>query len=124
MYCVLINNGYASTLGGANPLTFNRADESLRDHPIVRGRNVAENVPFVATFGGSAFRLRAEVDATPLMVFRAELGGRSHRGATYGGSESDGANATRPAEGMLQGVALVTGEGRVVVSGEAAMFSA
>src|SRR5687768_5609802 len=121
---VFINNGYASTPGGANPLTFNRSDGSLRDHPIVRGKNEKENVPFVATFGGSAFRLRAELDAAPLMVFKP--------GSVVLLTEELLTEQVRvtaqtprvPAEGMLQGVALVAGEGRVVVSGEAAMFSA
>jgi hypothetical protein len=70
-----------------------------------------ESVPFVATFGGNAFRLRAEQDATPLMVFRP--------GSIVLLTEellTEQVNVTpqtprTPAEGMLQGVALVVGEG-------------
>jgi hypothetical protein len=120
---VFINNGYASAPGD-NPLTFNRSDESLRDHPIVRGRNERENVPFVATFGGSAFRLRAELDATPLMVFGPGSVVLLTEELLTPEVKLTPQTPRVPAEGMLQGVALVTGEGRVVVSGEAAMFSA
>jgi hypothetical protein len=121
---VFINNGYAATPGSSNPLTFNQTDGSLRDHPIVRGRNEMENVPFVATFGGSAFRLRAELDATPLMVFRSGSIVLLTEELLTEQIKVTPQTPRIPAEGMLQGVAMVVGEGRVVVSGEAAMFSA
>ena len=123
---IFIHNGYAMTPGAPNPLTFRREDNSLRDHPIVRGRSVSEQIPYVATFGGQAFRLREGIDATPLMVFRDQS-------RVIFTSEIIPAGGPKTpvelmpwiyAEGLLQGAALEVGAGRVVMSGEAAMFSA
>jgi hypothetical protein len=76
-------------------------------------------VPFVATFGGSAFRLRAELDATPLMVFGPGSVVLLAEELLTPEVKLTPQSPRVPAEGKLQGVALVTGEGRVVVSGQA-----
>ena len=123
---IFINNGYAMQPGAPSPLTFRREDNSLRDHPIMRGRSVSEQVPFVATFGGHAFRLREDINASPLMVFGEEsIVIFTPKIIPAGGPETP--VELMPyiyAEGLLQGGALKIGEGRVVMSGEAAMFSA
>jgi hypothetical protein len=118
-----VHNGYAGTRGAPNPLVFALSDGSLKDHPITRGRNNAERVPFVATFGGHAFGLIAELNASPLIVFATES-------TVYLTDEmlTSGTIAPQtpriPADGLFQGAALKIGRGKVFMAGEAAMFSA
>ena len=45
------------TRSAAGPLLYTRADKSLADHPITRGRSEKERVDSVATFTGSAFQI-------------------------------------------------------------------
>ncbi len=121
---VFVHNGYAMTPGASNPLTFSQADGSLRDHAITRGRHAAEVIPFVATFGGHAFRVRSDLEASPLMVFRPQSVVYLTEQLLSGERVITRQTPHIPAEGLLQGVALQVGSGRVVMSGEAAMFSA
>jgi hypothetical protein len=121
---ILVHNGYAGTPGAPNPLVFALSDSSLKSHAITRGRGEAERVPFVATFGGHAFGLHSNVDASTLMVF-------APASIVYLTEEMLGAGGTItpqtpriPAAGLLQGAALKVGAGKVYMSGEAAMFSA
>ncbi len=104
--------------GGDGPDRFRREDGSLADHPITRGRSPAERVDSVATFTGQAFR--ATVPAAPLLVLDSTWSVLlPHRAWVF----SDSTPRTGGA-GLLQGAALRHGRGRVVVFGEAAMFSA
>lgn len=87
----------------------------VRHHPIVRGRNGAEQVHHVLTFDGQS--LKAPSGAVALLTLGPEA------------RESDNAQQLmvgtgRPVGGRAQGVALVHGQGRVVIMGEAAMFTA
>ena len=86
-------------------LIFRRADGTLLDHPITQG------IEQVATFGGSAFRL--ERQGEPLLVLGADV-------RMYFASDS----TEIAVNGWLQGAALTVGKGRVVVFGEAGMFTA
>lgn len=86
-------------------LTFRRADSTLSDHSITQG------IEQVATFGGSAFRL--ERQGEPLLVLGAGV-------RMYFASDS----SEIPVSGWLQGAALTIGKGRLVVFGEAGMFTA
>jgi hypothetical protein len=87
----------------------------VREHPITRGRNAGERVRHVLTFDGQS--LQVPDGAVALLTLGPEA------------RESDSAQQLeagvgRPVGGRAQGVALVHGRGRVVVMGEAAMFSA
>ena len=116
---VYMTNGYATDrLCGADEFVFARADGSLRDHPVVRGRSAAERVTSVRTFTGQAFR--GDSTVKPLFVLAPETVLLLPVEA-WKFSESTPRMA---ADGMLQGATLTPGKGRVAVFGEAAMFSA
>jgi hypothetical protein len=96
-------------------IAFTRANGSLRDHAITRGRNPSERIDRVVTFDGQS--LEAPAGAVPLLV----LGPQAKESAT---ADELMANVGRPVAGRAQGIALAHGRGRVVVMAEAAMFSA
>jgi hypothetical protein len=121
---IFVHNGYAGTRGAPNPLVFALSAKSLRDHPITRGRSNAERVPFVATFGGHAFRLHSDLDASPLMVFAPESTVYLTEEMLSGQGTITPQTPRIPADGLFQGAALKIGTGKVFMSGEAAMFSA
>ncbi len=99
-------NGYAIIPNAPGPMSFRRSDGTLRDHTITAG------IGEVATFTGSAFEIEGE--GRPLLVFG--------QGVVLVTAPND----PKPAgvTGRLQGAALIAGQGRVAVFGEAAMFSA
>ena len=117
---LLFGNAYASTESGPLP-PFTR-DAGLGEHPITRGRAADERIDTVSTFGGQAFRVHGVAPGTisPLLTLPERSVLRLPRRAGRLGERT----ATLPADGMLQGVALRRGEGRVAAFGEAAMFSA
>ena len=87
----------------------------VRDHPITRGRNTNEQIRHVLTFDGQS--LQAPPGAVALLTLGPEA------------RESDNAQqleagAGRPVGGHAQGIALIHGQGRVIIMGEAAIFSA
>jgi hypothetical protein len=112
-------NGYAlksTTAGGT--LIFTRAGGLTADHPIVRGRNPAEEITAVKAFTGQAFGARVPVAA--LLRMPPDW-------SVFFPQEAGVITATTPSEstsGLLQGAVLRHGQGRVAVFGEAAMFSA
>jgi hypothetical protein len=112
------SNGYASepTLSRGN-FVFKRSDGSLRDHPIVRGRNAEEAVASVMTFTGQAFGATGgqSVFVLPEQAFM-------WLPSVAGEISAD--TPRSPAGGLLQGATLSIGDGRVAAFGEAAMFSA
>ncbi|HEU4780930.1 MAG TPA: DUF4350 domain-containing protein [Steroidobacteraceae bacterium] len=100
-----------------NPDLFRTADRSLRDHPIVRGRNAQESVSSIRTFTGQAFRApRAE----PLLVLPAGYIGLMPTKAWEFSPDTRRVEI----EGWLQGAVQGFGQGRAAFFGEAAMFSA
>ena len=117
---VRFHNGYAEDpQAPPGPLVFGRADNSLADHPVTRGRFASERIQSVATFTGSAFQIdRGE----PLLTF---LGRESfsYTPNTFG-QEPDQDTPRIKITGWLQGAVTRLGNGRVAVFGEAAMFSA
>ncbi|MDB4913320.1 MAG: hypothetical protein JWM95_964 [Gemmatimonadetes bacterium] len=119
VFGVYMTNGYATDqYCTADEYVFQRADSSLRDHPIVRGRNEAERVTSVTTFTGQAFR--ADPSVQPLFVLARGTVLLLPAEAWKFSESTPHFSAT----GMLQGAALDFGKGRVAVFGEAAMFSA
>jgi hypothetical protein len=111
-------NGYARRPGPAGGiLLFSRSDDSLRDHPIVRGRNSEEPIRGVRTFLGQAF---GGTNAQPILVLPTDT--TLAMPATAG--EITSQTPTTPAGGMFQGATIEFGKGRVAAFGEAAMFTA
>ena len=90
----------------------------LIEGPVTRGTRPGEEVTSVRTFTGQAFTLPA--GARPII----ELDDRYHLLLPKTAWEFATQTTIIPAAGMAQGAHLQAGKGRVVVFGEAAMFSA
>ena len=117
---VRIHNGYAvDPQAPPGPLLYTRADKSLADHPITRGRTEKEKIDSVATFTGSAFLIDR---GDQILTF---LGAEaiSYTPKAFG-ERPDKDTPRVPIKGWHQGVVLRVGRGRVAIFGEAAMFSA
>jgi hypothetical protein len=85
---------------------------SLGSHPILRGRNAAEQVHWVVSFTGHAFFPSGRIQ--PLLIFGPRAIARLDRPET----------AIFPVGRWLQGGAVELGRGRAVVLGEASMCTA
>ncbi|MBI1686182.1 DUF4350 domain-containing protein [Caulobacter hibisci] len=105
------DNGFAKKTGGG-PEFFQRQDGSLLDHPITAG------IDRVQSFTGSSFR--APPAAKPLLVLRG--GWTILMPAKAWAFDKD--TPRHDGDGLLRGATLEVGKGRVVVMGEAAMFTA
>jgi hypothetical protein len=117
---IRFNNGYAlDPSAPPGPLVFKRADQSLADHAITRGRNAKEKVDSVATFTGSAFQLDGKGE--PLLTLSANAVAAMPK---QFGQHMNPETPRVPINGWLQSATLRSGRGRVAVFGEAAMFSA
>ena len=111
------NNGYAKDLNNKAQL-FEKSKGTLAEHPILKGTGVKKEIQSVKAFTGQAFL--SPPNAKPLLVF------------------SDSAVSLMPAkswrfpagtpeisiEGWNQGATLEFDKGRLVIFGEAAMFTA
>lgn len=102
----------------AKPTIFRRADETLRAHAIVRGRDAREPVTHVRTFTGQAFR--APATAEPLLVLPASFIALMPEKAWQFGPNTPRISVG----GWLQGAVMRVESGRAAFFGEAAMFSA
>lgn len=91
-------------------LAFSRGNGLLADHSITRGRSAGEAVNRVVTFTGQS--LSGPAAAIPLLRL------------SDGAYDWESRSLRFPAAGHVQALALDFGQGRVVVSGEAAVFSA
>lgn len=111
-------NGFAADTAKPGNAYFYRRDNSLLSCSITNGRNANESVNKVVTFTGQAFKTPAE--ATTILRFDKR----------YLLLETDTAwvfdSRTRytPIEGWAQGAYMKYGRGRLVMFGEAAMFTA
>jgi hypothetical protein len=117
---VRIHNGYAvDPQAPPGPLLYKRADKSLSDHQVTRGRSEKERIDSVATFTGSAFQIDR---GDPILTF---LGAEaiSYTPKAFG-QRPDEDTPRIPIKGWHQGVVMKVGKGRVAIFGEAAMFSA
>jgi hypothetical protein len=114
----MFTNGFAVDTANQGPAYFYRKDNTLISNSLTNGRNSKENIYKVVTFTGQAFSIPAE--ATSILRFDKR----------YTLLESDTAwvfdSSTKytPIDGWSQGAYMKYGNGRVVVSGEAAMFTA
>jgi hypothetical protein len=91
-------------------LEFSRTNRLLADNAITRGRSASERVNRVVTFTGQS--LSGPPDALPLLRL------------SDGAYDWESREVRYPATGHVQALALIAGSGRVVVSGEAALFTA
>jgi hypothetical protein len=101
---------------GREPDFFTRADGSLVDDLITRGRSADEQVGTLRTFVGTAFQ--APEGARPIIVLPE--GYAIHDC----GVPCPGPVPKHDAKGLLQGAVLTVGKGRVAMFTEAAMFTA
>jgi hypothetical protein len=110
----------ADHAGNPTFLRFSRDNGLLGDHPITRGRDASERIGTVVSFTGQSLTVPA--GATALL----SLGRTADERPTRADMFADPNDATRftSAAGRAQGLAMTVGRGRVVVLGEAAMFSA
>ena len=119
---LLFCNGYATKTGDQSDwFTLSRADNTLVEHAITSGRNPTEKVESIMTFTGQAFRLQPGISGDPLMILDS---GTVLFFPTDPFEERTNKVPRISAHGMLQGVTLRFGEGRIAVFGEAAMFTA
>lgn len=98
--------------GGPGMILFSRDAKLIGDHPIMQGRDDAERINRVVTFGGQS--LQGPAGSTPLL----KLSDTAMNILPFDG------NKRTSAAGQAQGVALTFGKGRVVVLGEASELSA
>ena len=125
---VLMNNGYTYPVDVTKPIEFKTIDGSLKSHPITRGRaGSGEQVDSVFTFTGQAFRAKPSAKVHPLMVLGE--GVRTYMPSNLDAGSTDFmqnlmASPYILSEGMMQGAVLEFGKGRVVILGEAGLFSA
>jgi len=96
-------------------LTFSRENGLLGSHPLLQGRGPDEKVKKVVAFTGQSLG----VPAGAAVLMKLGPGAREAQSA-----QELKAGTGRPVGGRAQGIALKPGKGRVVMMGEAAMFSA
>jgi hypothetical protein len=114
------NNGFAlPEKQGAGTLFFSRADGTLKEQAVTRGRSEAERIERVATFTGSAFQVESDT-VEPLLVFGKGVVTLMPQVAWQFTPETP----RESVEGWYQGATMRYGKGRVALFGEAAMFSA
>jgi hypothetical protein len=90
----------------------------LAECSLTKGRNNAEEVTSLQTFTGQAFH--AAENAIPIITLNDDYEVLLPETAWEFTKET----ARLPAEGFVQGAYMVYGEGRIVIFGEAAMFTA
>ena len=111
-------NGFVMDTISQGPSFFNFKDNTLIENSIVKGRNADENVEQVVTFTGQAIKIPE--DATPILVFNSNAVNLLPKRAW----QFDETTTRYGVEGWSQGAYKTYGKGKVVVFGEAAMFSA
>ncbi|KGJ86752.1 DUF4350 domain-containing protein [Colwellia psychrerythraea] len=111
------NNGYVEEVTNKAQL-FEVNKGTLLEHPILKGAGITEEITSVKAFTGQAFL--SPPDAKPLLVF-------ADSAISYMPTKSWEFPADTPeipVKGWNQGATLEFDKGRVVVFGEAAMFTA
>lgn len=121
-FSVEFSNGFVLELDEAGqviagPTIFARSAGKIGDHPITRGRNDREAIGQIASFTGSAFPITG--NAVSLFRFGADA---VMLVPTVAWEFTEHTSRAMVA-GWSQGAAIEHGNGRVVVAGEAAMFS-
>jgi uncharacterized protein (DUF2249 family) len=112
------SNGFVFDSIARGPALFDLEQKNLHENAITRGRNSDERVSRIATFTGQAFRIPKS--ASPILTFRNSYVNFLPDTAWVFTPETRRLNAG----GWSQGAYRRFGKGRVVVFGEAAMFTA
>jgi hypothetical protein len=113
------SNGFViDTTSQSSSSLFRFTDNTLRKSIITKGRNSQESVNQVATYTGQAFRLPD--DAIPILVFDKRYINLLPDTAWVFNDKTTKFSA----EGWSQGGFKKYGKGKIVVFGEAAMFTA
>ena len=111
-------DGFALDTAQAGPALFCRANGTLTDNILTNGRDADERVDSIYSFTGQAFTIPA--DASPVLAF-------DDRPLLLLSDTAWVFNANtifKPISGWSQLAFMEYGKGRVVMSGEAAMFTA
>jgi uncharacterized protein (DUF2249 family) len=111
-------NGFVFDTTSQGPALFQMQDGTLIESAITKGRNDLERVGQIVTFTGQAFKLPD--DAIPILIF-------DRRYVNYLPDTAWVFRESTPrfnAAGWSQGAYMPYGRGRIVIFGEAAMFSA
>jgi len=111
-------NGFVIHETERGAAVFTKENKSLSDNPITRGREASEAVDQIATFTGQAFEVPE--DATPILTFPKNYINLLPDTAWVFHRKTKTLTAT----GWSQGAYKKYQKGRVVVFGEAAMFTA
>lgn len=115
----VLNNGFASdTTNPHGQDLFIRNNKTLHSNKITNGRSDSEFVDSIYTFTGSAFTIPK--DAEPILTFNENF--ISLMPDTAWNFKNDTPKIS--VKGWSQGAAKEHGKGKVVIWGEAAMFSA
>ncbi len=112
------SNGFVFDTVSRGPAFFRTVDGTLTESRITMGRNDHERVRQIVTFTGQAFKIPA--DATPVLEFDDKYLNYLPDTAWVFNEKTEKFNAG----GWSQGAYMQFGKGRIVVFGEAAMFSA
>jgi uncharacterized protein (DUF2249 family) len=111
-------NGFVFDTASRGPAFFKIQDGTLVESRITKGRNDHERVGQIVTFTGQAFKIPG--DATPILLFSEKYVNFLPDTAWVFRESTPRYNAG----GWSQGAYKQYGKGRIVVFGEAAMFSA
>ena len=111
-------NGFVLDTISTGPAYFNLQEGTLTECIITKGRDTTENVEQIATFVGQAFKIPH--DATSILTFNKNYVNFLPDTAYVFNNETTRINA----EGWSQGAYKKYGKGKIVVFGEAAMFTA
>lgn len=111
-------NGFALSTVARGAAIFNLSDKTLTESTITKGRDTSESVEKIASFTGQAFKIPD--DATPILTFSNDYVNMLPDTAWVFDDKTTRYNVN----GWSQGAYKKYGHGRIVVFGEAAMFSA
>ena len=111
-------NGFAIDTTTQGQAFFYRSDKTLLPSPLTNGRNSNETISKVVTFTGQAFQIPEE--AKNVLKFDERYLLLEPDTAWV----FDASTRKTPVNGWSQGAFMKYGKGRVVMSGEAAMFTA
>ncbi|MFC2132343.1 DUF4350 domain-containing protein [Bacteroidota bacterium] len=111
-------NGFAFDTLSRGPTYFNLKEKTLTESIITKGRDSTESVEQIATFTGQAFKIPD--DANPILTFNKYYVNMLPDTAWFFDDKTTKFNI----EGWSQGAYKKYGKGKIVVFGEAAMFTA
>lgn len=111
-------NGFVFDTLSRGPSIFNINENTLVESTITKGRDSTESIRKIATFTGQAFKIPD--DATPILTLNKNYMNFLPDTAWVFNNKTKKFNV----EGWSQGAYKEYGKGRIVVFGEAAMFTA